>query len=99
MAERLPLCFRGGYQHGDRKGCFRDTRETVLKEIELRIKGFDRSPVSWLNGLAGTGKTTVVQTVSECVFAEGLRGAFFLRSRDCNGGPFTKYSSDKVSNV
>ena len=71
-----------GYQHGDRRGCLRGTRETVLDEIELWIKDLNMSPVFWLNGLAGTGKSTIAQTVSERVFADGLLGASFFCSRD-----------------
>jgi len=71
-----------GYQHGDRKGCLRGTRETVLDEIELWTEDFNKSPVFWLNGLAGTGKSTIAQTVSEWAFADGLLGASFFCSRD-----------------
>ena len=71
-----------GYQHGDRKGCLRGTRETILDEIELWAKDPSKSPVFWLNGLAGTGKSTIAQTVSERVFADGLLGASFFCSRD-----------------
>ena len=71
-----------GYQHGDRKGCLRGTRELVLNEIESWTKDFNQSPVFWLNGLAGTGKSTIAQTVSEWAFADGLLGASFFCSRD-----------------
>ena len=71
-----------GYQHGNRRGCLRGTRETVLSEIESWTKDFDKSPVFWLNGFAGTGKSTITQTVAERVFADGLLGASFFCSRD-----------------
>ncbi|KAF9645958.1 hypothetical protein BDM02DRAFT_3172460, partial [Thelephora ganbajun] len=71
-----------GHQHGDRKGCLRGTRETVLNEIEWWARDFEKSPVFWLNGLAGTGKSTIAQTVSERVFGDGLLGASFFCSRD-----------------
>ena len=71
-----------GYQHGDRRGCLRGTRETVLSEIELWAEDFNGSPVFWLNGLAGTGKSTIAQTVSERIFANGLLGGSFFCSRD-----------------
>ena len=35
-----------------------------------------------MNGLAGTGKTTIAQTIAERVFADGLLGASFFCSRD-----------------
>ena len=70
-----------GYQHGDRTGCLRGTRESVLSEIEDWIEGFEKSPVFWLNGLAGTGKSTIAQTVAERAFADGHLGASFFCSR------------------
>ena len=73
--------YGAGYQHGDRKGCLRGTRENVLNEVELWREGFDQSPIFWLNGLAGTGKTTIAQTVSERLFADGCLGASFFCSR------------------
>jgi hypothetical protein len=54
----------------------------ILDDIESWTKDFDKSPVFWLNGLAGTGKSTIAQTVAERVFAEGLLGASFFCSRD-----------------
>jgi hypothetical protein len=38
--------------------------------------------VFWLNGLAGTGKSTIAQTFAETTFAEGNLGASFFCSRD-----------------
>jgi len=70
------------YSHGGRRGCLKGTRETVLHEIEGWAKDFKQSPVFWLNGLAGTGKSTIAQTVSERIFADGQLGASFFCSRD-----------------
>ena len=42
----------------------------------------DKSPVCWLNGLAGTGKSTIAQTIAERTFADGRLGASFFCSRD-----------------
>jgi hypothetical protein len=35
-----------------------------------------------LNGLAGTGKSTIAQTIAERIFADGRLGASFFCSRD-----------------
>ena len=70
------------YRHGNRRGCLKGTRDTVLNEIESWAKDFDKSPVFWLNGLAGTGKSTIAQTIAERLFAEGNLGASFFCSRD-----------------
>jgi hypothetical protein len=53
-----------------------------LDEIALWARDFDKSPVYWLNGLAGMGKTTIAQTVAERLFADGMLGASFFCSRD-----------------
>jgi hypothetical protein len=77
-----PRAHGAGYQHGDRQGCLSGTRETVLDEIESWTKDFHRSPVYWLNGVAGTGKSSIAQTTAERVFANGQLGAAFFCSRD-----------------
>ena len=54
----------------------------MLNEIESWVRDFNQSPVFWLNGLAGTGKSTIAQTASERIFADGELGASFFCSRD-----------------
>ena len=46
------------------------------------MRDFDKSSVYWLNGLAGTGKSTIAKTVAERLFADGQLGASFFCSRD-----------------
>jgi len=70
------------FRHGDRQGCLKGTRNAVLDDIESWSKDSNASPVFWLNGLAGTGKTTIAQTIAERVFADGRLGASFFCSRD-----------------
>ena len=53
----------------------------MLDEIERWTEDFDKSLVFWLNGLAGTGKSTIAQTTAERVFADGRLGASFFCSR------------------
>ena len=73
---------RAEYRHGNRIGCLKGTRGAVLDQIGLWASDFDKPPVYWLNGLAGTGKTTIAQTVAERTFADGILGASFFCSRD-----------------
>ena len=81
----LNSCRRAGgaqFGYGDRQGCLKGTREAVLNEIESWSKDSNMSPVYWLNGLAGTGKSTIAHTIAERVFADGRLGASFFCSRD-----------------
>ena len=86
IAELLVLnhCQRAqgaGHQHGDCQGCLKGTRESVLNEIEHWTEDFGKSPIFWLNGLAGTGKSSIAQTVSENVCQWLPRGFILLLKR------------------
>ena len=70
------------YRHGERNGCLKGTREALLDEIELWTKDFDKPSIYWLNGLAGTGKSAIAQTIAERAFTDGQLGASFFCSRD-----------------
>ena len=70
------------YHCGNRQGCLRGTRKGVLWEIERWLTGEREQQVFWLNGLAGTGKSTIAQTFAETTFADGKLGASFFCSRD-----------------
>ena len=71
-----------GYRCGNRQGCLRGTREDVLREIERWLDSDKGQRAFWLNGLAGTGKSTIAQTFAERTFADGKLGASFFCSRD-----------------
>ena len=60
----------------------RGTRKGVLQEIEHWLTDEQVQRVFWLNGLAGTGKSTIAQTFAETTFADGKLGASFFCSRD-----------------
>ena len=70
------------YRHGGHKDCLKGTRGAILSGIELWAKDSGRSPVYWLNGLAGTGKSTIAITIAERLFAGGQLGASFFCSQD-----------------
>ena len=71
-----------GYCSGNRQGCLRGTRADVLLQLEHWLKNEQDHRVFWLNGLAGTGKSTIAQTFAEITFADGDLGASFFCSRD-----------------
>ena len=74
-----------GYRRGKGQGCLRGTRRDVLWEIECWLTGEQEQHVFWLNGLAGTGKSAIAQTVAEAAFADGKLGATFFCLRDIPG--------------
>ena len=71
-----------GHRCGNREGCLRGTREDVLGDIEDWFTSGQGQHVFWLNGLAGTGKSTIAQTFADTTFMDGKLGASFFCSRD-----------------
>ena len=71
-----------GYLCGNRQGCMKGTRRDILLQLEHWLKDEQDKRVFWLNGLAGTGKSTIAQTFAEMSFADGKLGASFFCSRD-----------------
>ena len=71
-----------GHLCGNRQGCMKGTRRDVLSQIESWLMDKQDKRVFWLNGLAGTGKSTIAQTFAEMSFADGKLGASFFCLRD-----------------
>ena len=71
-----------GFKAGHHDTCLRGTRESILDGIMRWAKDPQDKHVFWLNGLAGTGKSTIAQTFSEMVAEAGILGASFFCSRD-----------------
>ena len=67
---------------GDRQECLGGTRVEVLQQLDDWLENEQGQRVFWLNGLAGTGKSTIAQTFANITFAEGKLGASFFCSRD-----------------
>ena len=70
------------HQSGDRQGCLEGTRKEILLQLENWLMDEEVQHVFWLNGLAGTGKSTIAQTFAEMSFSYGRLGASFFCSRD-----------------
>ncbi|PMD28804.1 HET-domain-containing protein [Hyaloscypha variabilis F] len=61
--------------------CLPNTRVDLLQEIYGWADGQDEHCIFWLNGLAGTGKSTIARTVARRYFKEERLGASFFFSR------------------
>jgi hypothetical protein len=63
--------------------CTKGTRTGILEEIDLWSRDFEKPPVYWLSGLAGTGKSTIAQTVVSWMDGDNRRtSAYFFCSRE-----------------
>ena len=71
-----------GYRAGNHHMCLPGTRKSVLGEMLGWAKNPRSRHIYWLNGMAGTGKSTIAQTFSAMVAEAGILGASFFCSRD-----------------
>ena len=69
------------YQKQHDPTCLENTRVDLLREIYKWAEGGDDRCIFWLNGLAGTGKSTIARTVSQKYFYQKRLGASFFFSR------------------
>jgi hypothetical protein len=61
--------------------CTPGTRVSLLENLLAWAAASDSPCVFWLNGLAGTGKSTIARTLCERLHERGLLGASFFISR------------------
>jgi hypothetical protein len=81
LLDRMCHVSDAGHLCGNRKGCMKGTRRHVQLQLENWLNDEQDKRVFWLNGLAGTGKSTIAQTFAETNFADGKLGASFFCSR------------------
>jgi hypothetical protein len=79
-------------QHDDE--CLLGTRADLLQEIAEWAVSLDGKCIYWLNGMAGTGKSTISRTLSKSLYRDGLLGAtFFFRRGEGDCGNASKLFS------
>ncbi|KZT37864.1 hypothetical protein SISSUDRAFT_1129241 [Sistotremastrum suecicum HHB10207 ss-3] len=64
-----------------RNGCTKGTREAILQELMSWSHNPSTPRIYWLNGMAGTGKTTIAYSFCELLLQQNSFGASFFCSR------------------
>ena len=64
-----------------RPRCQEDTRIDILEEIKNWARDCSSVNVGWLRGPAGSGKSTVAQTIADCFRLLKLLGAYTFYTR------------------
>ena len=82
--DKLPIATQAAFNASQKQHdpvCLPNTRVSVLNEITAWAAGQDERCVYWLNGLAGTGKSTIARTIAREFFEQNSLGASFFFSR------------------
>ncbi|QRV78156.1 Vegetative incompatibility protein HET-E-1 [Ceratobasidium sp. AG-Ba] len=83
---RLPSSSSATYNSAEsdalrRRACTEDTRVKVLQELQEWAEASAGKKLYWLNGMAGTGKTTIAYTLCKRLKSHGALAASFFCSR------------------
>ena len=81
---KLPIAERAAFNsHASEPQdyCLENTRIELLEEIEDWVNDSPATSVFWLQGMAGTGKSTISRTVARDLKQRGLLGASFFFDR------------------
>ncbi|CAE6476899.1 unnamed protein product [Rhizoctonia solani] len=65
----------------NRRACTQNTRSTILLELDRWSVDRTKPNVFWMNGMAGTGKTTIAYTFAQSLKTRGALGASFFCTR------------------
>ncbi|RAH54575.1 WD domain protein [Aspergillus piperis CBS 112811] len=71
--------------------CLPGTRTELLSEVRNWVESIDGKCIFWLNGMAGTGKSTIAQTVARRLDTKGELGASFFFKRGESDRANAKY--------
>ncbi|KAG8791876.1 hypothetical protein FRC12_007918 [Ceratobasidium sp. 428] len=64
-----------------RRGCTENTREVILRDLRRWASDSQGAKVYWMNGMAGTGKTTIAYSLCSELESSGQLTASFFCSR------------------
>ncbi|KAB5588499.1 Protein translocase subunit SecA [Ceratobasidium theobromae] len=65
----------------NRRACTANTREKVLREVNTWADDPNAEKIYWLDGMAGTGKTTIAYTLAKALQSRGQLSASFFCTR------------------
>jgi Mrp family chromosome partitioning ATPase len=82
--------------------CLPKTRTELLDDITTWANNKDGKSIFWLSGMAGTGKSTIAQTIAQSFASHGqLRASFFFKKGEGERGNasrfFTTIATDLVA--
>ncbi|KAK2122159.1 hypothetical protein NOF04DRAFT_1337457 [Fusarium oxysporum II5] len=92
---QLPIADGASFDsHGEEHNptCLQNTRVELLKNINNWIDDPNSKPIYWLNGMAGTGKSTISRTIAQMRHdRRDLGASFFFKRGEIDRGNLAKF--------
>lgn len=95
MLDRLPVAKGASFDsraEEHNSTCLENTRHELLDQISKWVDDPNGKAIFWLNGMAGTGKSTISRTFARSQSAKGHLGAsFFFKRGELDQGTLSKF--------
>ncbi|KAI9147312.1 Vegetative incompatibility protein [Paramyrothecium foliicola] len=95
VLDRLPIAKGASFNSLDEESnptCLNNTRVELLDQISTWIHDPSAKALFWLNGMAGTGKSTISRTIARSLSETNHLGAsFFFKRGEADRGNATKF--------
>lgn len=95
VLDRLPIAEGAAFDsHAEEHGpiCLANTRVELLDDISKWVEDPAAKAVFWLNGMAGTGKSTISRTVASLLSnKDRLAASFFFKTGETDRGGLSKF--------
>ncbi|KAJ3498470.1 hypothetical protein NLG97_g1097 [Lecanicillium saksenae] len=95
VLDRLPIAKGASFDsNADEHSsiCLPSTRVELLEEVQNWADDSSAETIFWLNGMAGTGKSTISRTVAQSFASKGRLGAsFFFKRGEADRGNIAKF--------
>ncbi|QYS92780.1 Wd40 protein [Trichoderma simmonsii] len=90
----------GSYADQHEDECLPGTRVKILHDVEEWATSLSSKCIFWLNGMAGTGKSTISRTIAKSLHTKQLLGAsFFFKMGEADRGNATRFFSTIASQL
>ncbi|KAH7122204.1 hypothetical protein B0J13DRAFT_612415 [Dactylonectria estremocensis] len=103
VLSRLPVAMGASFDSSAEEHnpiCLRDTRVNLLRHIHEWALDPNAKPIFWLNGMAGTGKSTISRTIARSFSESGhLGGSFFFKRGELDRGSLSKFFTTLASQL
>ncbi|KAF3072518.1 hypothetical protein CFAM422_005408 [Trichoderma lentiforme] len=87
------------FSEASRDECYPGTRSEILHTIDKWAADTSSPSIFWLQGLAGTGKSTIAQTVAKNFDGKGLGASFFFKRGEGDRGTARRFFATIASQM
>ncbi|VUC33727.1 unnamed protein product [Clonostachys rosea] len=103
LLDKLPVASGAAfdsYEEGRNPTCLPNTRVDLLQQLSAWADDSDSEAIFWLNGMAGTGKSTISRTMARDLTRKGRLGAsFFFKRGEGDRGNMARFVTSIAADI